>query len=451
MNWLRISKELGQGGLAVTLGGIITLAAVFPDRSLAESVLTVDQARQRARQFNRAYLSAQEEVVRARSEIVKARSGALPEITATGSYSRNFILPSFFAQTKEGILEFQTGFKNSFAAMVDIRQSLWQGGKVFTALAVAKLYEQFSEAQRRAVEASVEYNTDVLFYSAIRARSQLAALEKEYEFASHSVEVVNQKHVQGLVSQFEVLRAAVEKRNLEPALLKAQSDLRLAEKQLKSFLGIDLSEPVLLVEPVDDTSPADLPALTALSDTALALRPEMRGSELLSEITRKAIRVAKGEFLPSFEAVSSYRWESVSDDFTLKDNVIESWTAGLTLSIPIFQGGARIGDLRRRRSEHYQARLDAAQTRDEIKLEVEEAYDRVQQATEAWQVQRQTIALAEEGLRIANLRYESGMGTLLEVLSAQTALTEARNIEAESLFLLRTARSRLKKATGIDF
>ncbi|MEW5993498.1 MAG: TolC family protein, partial [Candidatus Zixiibacteriota bacterium] len=209
--WPSVVAVLFQLSLTLFLAGSVA----------AETVLTIDQAREQALQFNRTYLSAKEEVVKAKNEIVKARAGALPEISATGTYSRNFILPSFFVQTNDQILEFRTGFKHNFGAAMELRQSLWQGGKVFTALAIARLYEKYSSAQARAVELTVLYNTDVLFYTALLARSRLEALEKEYEAVSHNADIVQKKYEQGMASQFELLRATVQKRNLEPAILKA--------------------------------------------------------------------------------------------------------------------------------------------------------------------------------------------------------------------------------------
>jgi len=90
------------------------------------------------------------------------------------------------------------------------------------------------------------------------------------------------------------------------------------------------------------------------------------------------------------------------------------------------------------------------QTVDDIELEVEEAYDHLLRAKEALDIQGNTIAQAEKGMDIANLRYESGIGTQLEVLSAETALRDARRILAEALFAFRQAKAGLKKATTID-
>jgi len=417
----------------------------------AKTALTVEQARHRALEFNRTYLAAKESVAKAQSDIIKARAGAFPSLSAGGSYSRNFIIPSFFAKMDNEVREIETSFSNNFTASLSLRQPLWQGGKVFTALSIAKLYKKYSERQAEAIKAAVVQNAEVLFYSAILKKSRLAALEKAFEATSHNLEVIEKLFSQGLVSKFEVLRARVEKANLQPAILNSESEMRLSRKRLKSFLGIDLNEPIELIEVASDTSLVDLPPLETLVDTALARRPEMQQAGLLAEISHKAIRVAKGGYYPSLDAISSYSWQSVSDDFTLSGHTAESWTAGITLSIPIFSGGYTKGEVKQRHSEYNQARLAALQLRDDIKLEVEQAYDQLVQAKKALDIQKETIAQAEEGLRIANLRYETGEGTLLEVLSAQAALTAARNSKAEALFSFRVAGSQLKKSTTLDF
>ena len=102
------------------------------------------------------------------------------------------------------------------------------------------------------------------------------------------------------------------------------------------------------------------------------------------------------------------------------------------------------------KADYRQQRLAERDTRDKIVLEVEEAYDRLLQAKKALDAQGETIAQAEKGLSIANVRYESGVGTLLEVLSAQAALTQARNSQAQALYFFRDARAQLTKATSID-
>ena len=129
-----------------------------------------------------------------------------------------------------------------------------------------------------------------------------------------------------------------------------------------------------------------------------------RRAHHLLDISKKAIKIARGEYFPKLEALAAYDWSSQSDDFTLRDNISKSWTAGLRVSFPLFEGLRTRGDVSQRTAEHQQARLALSQTTDNIKLEVREAYDLLMQARKTLNFQGGTIAQAEEGLRIANLR-----------------------------------------------
>ena len=435
----------------------LALSMVVTDwtSAFAARTLMLEDARKLALEFNREYLKSKEGVRSAEANVTMARAGALPDIRLSGSYNRNFSIPSFFVQmtNEDGqseTIEFKTGFKNSYGANLSLVQPLWQGGRVFTAYSIATDYRKYSLAVQDQISAMVIFNTDVLFSDALLQRSKLEVLTKSLEAAAHNLEVVNKQNSQGLVSEFEVLRARVEKSNLEPQLLRAESDQRLAEKRLKSFLGINLDEEMQLVEEPVDPVFDSLPPVSSLVQLALAKRPEMQQRTYERDMRRKAIKIARSDYWPSLDAVAGYGWQAQSDDFTLSENISRSWTAGLTLSVPIFQGGQTRGAVTQAIAEHNQAQLAVEQTRDDIRLEVEQAYDRLIQARRTVEAQQNTIAMAEEGLRIANLRYESGVGTLLEVLSAQAALTQAREILAEATFAFRTAMAGLKLATTID-
>jgi outer membrane protein TolC len=330
-----------------------------------------------------------------------------------------------------------------------VRQSLWQGGRVLTALAISKLYKKYAMARAEQVAREVTYNAEMLFYSAILEESRLGVLKAAFETASYNQEVVEKLYGQGLVPKYELLRAKVEKSSLKPQILYAESQLRLSKKRLKSFLGMSLDEEIVLTTVQNDTSLAFLPGLTVLVDSALARRPEILQAKYMVDISKKAVSVAKAGYYPSFEAVSTYSWQSQSDAFTLTENEVRSWSVGVNMRVPIFSGGYTRGEVKERQAGYQQAILALRQLEEDVRLEVEEAYDMLLQAKKSLDIQGETIAQAEEGLKIANLRYETGVGTQLEVLSAQTALTAARRAQAEALFALRQARSRLSKASTI--
>jgi outer membrane protein TolC len=429
---------------------LVVLMLITAELSRGQMTLTIEDARRMALEFNRGYLSAREEVRIAQSEIVKARAGALPSIHLDGHYTRNIRIPSFFVSDGDTTVEFETGFKNNFGATLSLEQPIWQGGKVFTAYAVARLYKEYAEAASSQTKADVVYNVDILFHRTVLERARLAVYRKAYEANKLNYEVVEKLHSQGQVSRFELLRARVERNNLLPQIIEAESAVQLAEKRLKSFIGVDLNSEVTVIPERADTSLTGLPTLAELTETALRERPEVQRANLLVEISNKAVRIARGGYYPSFSAITRYDWQTASNRWTLDENTSESWTAGITVSFPIFEGWATRGEVTMRKAENSQARLAAKQVLDDVKLEVEAAHDQLLQAKRSLDVQGATIAHAEEGLKIANLRYQSGMGTQLEVLSAQAALTEARRAEAEALFHFRRAKAGIKKATTLD-
>jgi outer membrane protein len=414
----------------------------------AETVLTVERVRQLALETNRDYLGAKQELNRAQGNIISARSGALPQASLSSRYTRNITeRDMFFGGEKIPITQ-----NNDFEFALSISQPLYVGGKVGSALSIAKEYKQYSLEKLREVEALVVYNAESIFYGAILAESNLEVLKKAHEQLAYNLSVVEKYYGQGMISEYELLRARVEKSNLEPQLIGAESEVNLSSKRLKSFLGLPLDEEIKLVADLGDTAAVKLGPLDSLVKIALDSRPEIKEAHHQKKAYDKAVRIAKGDWLyPTVGINTTYDVTGSSDDFRLnRNNISKSWTASLSITIPLFDGARTIGEVRKARVDYYQAVLAEQQAGDNIRLEVEQAYDNINLAKRALDVQKETIAQAEEGLRIANLRYQSGVGTQLEVLSAQTAVTNARTNLAGATYNYRLAKAAMKKAIGFD-
>jgi outer membrane protein TolC len=333
-----------------------------------------------------------------------------------------------------------------------LTQPLYVGGKVGSALKIAKIYRDYSTEKVRQVEKEIIFSAESIFYSAVLAESNLEVMKKADRQLSYNLEIAEKYFDQGMISEYELLRARVEKLNIEPQLVAIESEVSLSRKRLKSFLGLPLDDKIELITDISDTSLTDIPSLDSLTTMAINNRPEIKQARLQKKGYDKAVRIARGDWLyPSLYANASYQVTASSNDFRIDERELsKSWTASLLLSIPIFDGARTIGEVRKAKVDYYQAVLNEQQIFDDIRLEVEQAYDNLNLAGKALALQRETIAQAEEGMRIADLRYESGIGTQLEVLSAQTALTQARTQFAETVYNFRLAKAALKKATGYN-
>ncbi len=451
IKWRRAKREKQACLYRAALCVLFTLLMVSSGlTAVAPLELTVQEVRQRVLQSNRGVQAAKEEVSKARADITTARAGAFPEINLSSFYRRDFSIAPVFFETEGKIQQLKFGFKNNFGASVSLRQPLWEGGKVFTAYKIAKQYHRYAEVGADQVGAAAIHDGEVLLYMAILDEARLTVLKQALTTAEKNLEVVEAHHSQGMVSRFELLRAGVEKSNILPKILGAESEVRLSKKRLQAFLDIDLNQPVVLIEPDDDTVLANLPTLQFFTDTALASRQELQQIDLMVNMTHLAVKVARVEYYPSLAAVSNYSWQSQSDEFTLGKNSATSFTAGVTLSYPIFDGGATRGAVGKMKAEHRQSLINQQELVDQIQLEVEQAYDRLVQSRKMLEIYHETIVQAEEGLRIADLRYEAGEGTLLEVLSAQTVLTDVRTSLAEARFAFRRSLATLKLVSNID-
>jgi len=414
----------------------------------AETVLTIDKVVDRALDHNRQLLSAREGLSSSEGEIISARAGALPQLSLDGRYTRNLTRQEIFL----GSEKIPISRNNDFDLTLSLTQPLYIGGKVRSALAIAKIYKDYSVAKVEEVRRNIVYQAEAVFYNAVLAKSNLDVIKKAYEQKSYSLEIAEKNYDQGMISEYELLRARVEKLNVEPQMVAAESNLNVSRKQLKSFIGLPLQEDIKLVAPLDDTSATELPTLDSLLDQAIAKRPELREAILEKQGRKKAIQIAKSDWLyPSLSLNGTYQWSASTDNFSIRSQEqFDNWRVSLLLNIPLFDGGKAIGEVRKAKATYYQAELAEKQLYDDIKLEVEAAYDKMVQARKALTSQNETIVQAEEAMRIADLSYESGMATQLEVLAAQTALTQARTQLAETIFNLRLARAQLKKATGYD-
>ena len=426
----------------------VLFTVLFAGLSFGETILTIEKVRQRALEYNRQLLSAKKELDRSKAEIISARSGALPQLSLDGRYTRNLTTRELFF----GDEVIPISKNNEFDLSLSLTQPLYIGGKVGSALKIAKIYREFSEEAVKQVEREVVYSSEEIFYNAILAKSILEVIKKESEVWNLNLEIAEKQFSQGMISEYELLRARVEKLNIEPKLIAAESDLSLARKGLKSFLGFPLDEKISLVADLTDATIVTLPALDTLITLAISERPEIKQADLNKRGREKAVRIAKGDWLyPNIYANATYQLSGSSGDFRFRESEkSDSWTASLLVNIPIFDGARTIGEVRKAKVDYYQAKLAEQQLLDNIKLEVEQAYDNFIQAGKALEAQTETITSAEEGKRIADLRYESGIGTQLEVLSVQTALTLARTQYIQTVHAYRLAKAALKKATGYN-
>jgi len=425
----------------------LTLAAAAPAQTAAPPPeLTLEQALDLALRQNSAILRARQEIERTRGLIVEVRAAALPRVNAVGQYAR---VDSKGIEAVGGA-SVRDNQMQPWNANIEVAQLVYSGGRVNAALRAAKLSDQVAllTVQRAVADTVLAVRNG--FYQILLNQAQVAVREQSVTLLQRQLQDTKHRFEAGTVPQFNVLRAEVELANAKPPLIRAQNNLRLARESLVRLLALDSPATNAFTNVrfngklAYEHRAVELPAALQL---ALAQRPELQIAERVVALAGENLTVAKAGNKPELSVFGSYgiRDRTFADEI---DHTIHGWTVGARVSWPIFDGLQARGRVQQARAEQTQATIDLADTRRGIELEVRQAYSDYRQALELLEAQKKTVEQAEESLRLAETRFTTGTGTQLDVLSAQTALTEARSNEVQALFEYNLALANLDRVTG---
>ncbi|MBD3219040.1 MAG: hypothetical protein GF310_12265 [candidate division Zixibacteria bacterium] len=419
---------------------------IVPSYSRA-ATLDVDSAVALALERNKTYLSALQDKVKAEGDIREAWAGALPTLTFDGAYTRNLELPELVFQDQR----FKIGTTNNYRLGFTLDQTLFGGGKVFNALVAARFYDKYAKEAVKLARLQVIYGTKEYFHSVILAQDNVGVAQDAVKTAEENFQVVQSQYNQGLVSEYDKLRAEVELANLLPQLTSARNNANIVLTNFRYFIGYKSMEELSLEFDfeIEDTIPT--PDLKKSIEQALERRPDYVGQDYLIRAIEKGIGIARSGRLPSLYFTASMSWEaSIDDMWPGGDDWIRSSSLGLNLSFPIFDGLESSGKVKKAKADYIKGSLEKQQIEDAIRIEVEEAIGSIEEAKKRLQWGQKTIDLAEEGLRVANLRFKNGIGTQLEILSAQQALTQAKTNYVQAIYDYQVSLAKYDKAVGFD-
>lgn len=385
--------------------------------------------------------------------VVQTRAIVIPQIQITGKYIsqdpnsiEQFPLPP--GSASDLVVPHE-----SWNTGIRIVQSVYEGGRLFAAVRAAKLTREQALADYQTVMADTLVNTRVAYYDVLQNEQEIVVAEASVNLLSRELEDQQRRFDAGTVPRFNVLRAEVAVANERPVLIRARNAYRIAKNNLANFLGCNLPRqiwediPLQLTDKLDVT-PYNLDLPSAITE-ALVRRTELQSLRKGEQLREEDIVNARSGYKPSLQAFAGYSWQSP----TLMEDLGESfsgWNVGGQLTWNLFDGLSTHGKILQATALRNKARADIDDTSRRIELEVRTAYSTFVEAREVLESQEKVQEEADEALRLARARAEAGTGTQLDVLDAQTSLTQARTTQVEAQHDYAVARARLERAIGLD-
>ena len=332
-----------------------------------------------------------------------------------------------------------TGFNLS---MPLVNATLWKS------LSISALDVELSIEQARSSKISMVNQVKKSFYAVLLANDSYRVFKESYDNAMENYLDIKKKYDQGTVAEYDLIRADVTVKNSEPNMLQAENSLTLAKWQLKALLGMDLEMAIDCEGELADFESV-LFADYMATDTTLAGNTDLKQIDLQMQQLKKTLTMQKFDYLPTLSLTGMYQWNAMNNDFKFKNY---NWTpysiVGVSLTVPIFSGGSKYHKIKQTQVSMHQMDLQRDDTKRNLQLAIKQYLDNMKTCVKQFDAAQKGVEQANKGYKIAQKRYDTGAGTLLEMNDAELALTQAKLNLNQSIYNYMVAKSDMEKVLG---
>ena len=383
----------------------------------------------------------------------EALGNLLPSLSASGQYTNNIMksvmfMPESFSQMMGGQKYMEIGYKNSYTGSISaglplVNFSLWEQIK-------SKQCEiDLILEQARASKIDMTKQVKDAYFAVLLAKNSLKVLERSINNAKETLKSTEAGFEQGVVSEYDLIRAKVQVNNLNPSYIAAKNGLELAVLQLKMILSLPQEQEIVFLENLEDFSDRIVSVTDAESERAVNNNSELRQLDLNIMSLQHNLKMVNSQHLPSLSAFGQYAYQTQAEDFRFSEyNWVGSAAVGLQLSIPIFNGRTVVNKAKQLKISLQELQLQKQYASDGIDLQIQSAINNMKAAQEQLSVNKDAISQAERGYDIAKVRYQTGSGTILELNDSELSMTQANLNYQQSLYDFLTAQTNLEKVLG---
>jgi len=402
---------------------IAALAAGLAAQPLAASAqspatpLSLDAAVSLALERNPGYRIAHTGVIASRARLQQSASPRLPSVAVHDSFA--YANPVAELSTPFGALPFSSTTTTN-VPLLTVQYSIFDGGRTAARVSQAAAGLAAADAQERSARMSLIDTTTKAYFDLLAALQSEVVADRAVDIAqSHRIDA---QHLfdAGQVPHADVLRAETDLANERVQSLSAHNVVALAQTALDNALNVPLGD---VHQPTDrlDSGVPDI-ALATLLASASTNRGDVAAARAAIDAATYAVKEARTGRAPRVDIVVA--------DGNVQPAVAPGYrnqfSVGLNAVWTLFDNGAVAGNVAAAQSGIDQARLTLGQLQNDVELQVRQAYLNLSDARARVVASQSYVALADENLRLAQVRYRGGVGTLLELQDAELRATSAR-------------------------
>ncbi len=423
---------------------VLLILAFFPSHLKAEQeALTLEEAVRQALVRNERSLSADKRVSAAEARVTKARAYFLPNLDATGAYTRRPFEVVRTINDQQVTIQSYNALSGVVALNLTIFDS--RGIPAYRQARSERAAEWYAAAESKR---KLAFEVGGAFLTTLSTDQVRDAARRRLEFAKQNLDAARARFAAGLVSVNDVTRAELEYATADRGVIQVEGQVETTYLQLGYLLGDQgpvrkrLSVPELLIRAADDRPAAPETLVAEAQDRRLDLNSLRRHAEAQRALTLEPIL----NWLPALGFTSQYRYTNEAG-LTSKST---TWNVGLTLTWAIFDGFGRNADYKESRAMAAIADLEVTAAMRRVEIEVRDAL--VSVTTQRASLKQAEVAhtVAVKNATETTELYRQGLASALEVADANVRLFEAEVEVVKERYGLGLSYLNLEAALGLD-
>ena len=412
--------------------------------------------------------TAEAGVLRAKGQEWQARAQYLPQLTGTASYQRTIQSQFQAISAKSGSDTTSSGSgsgntsggssndlasspiakifaaPNTMILGITLSQNLFTAGRLTAATKGAEAASSAAGIGLGAARAQVALDAAQAYFDAVASQQMVEIADSTLSQTERTLQQTEVSRQVGSAAEFDLLRARVARDNQRPQVLQARGNRDVAMLRLRQLLGIPLGQSLTLTTPLRDEGMAvSAPLVVELSvpiavpgsarglvpDTSVQHRSSVRQAEANVTAQEYALRAERLNRLPSVQLTSNYQRFGYPSNTVLPNSFglfYPNWTASLGLSFPVFTGGRLSGQQMVAEANVTEARQSFEQVKELAALDARTAIAQLEQTQATYAASVGTDAQAARAYAIAEVRFNEGISTQVELQQSRTQLEQAR-------------------------
>ncbi|MGE5893687.1 MAG: TolC family protein [bacterium] len=402
--------------------------------------LTVGRCIDIALRKNPSRLAAENTVDASFSRVGQAQANYYPQLNWSSSYDR--IHPASGRTTSFFGASGREQAFDEYASSLSLSQLIYDFGKTSSSVNIQKYNLASSRSDLDATTDQIIFNVKQAYYGLLRSKRNRDAAEDIVKQLQLRLDQAKGFYEVGIRAKIDVTRAEADLSTAKLGLIQAENAIKIAWVTLNNAMGVP-DAPLYTIEDNLAFQKFEITFEDALG-RAYEYRPDLKALTARREASGEAIRFAKTGYYPAISGNASYNWagEELS-------NIEDGWSAGVTLTFPLFSGFLTKNQVAEAKSNFSALKANEQSLRQQILLDVQQAYLNLHEAQESISTAEIGLRSAQENLDLANGRYAAGVGSPIEVSDAFATYANAQVAYTGALYNYKIAQATVEKAMGI--